>query len=451
MLVIVGAVVVILCVIGSYVAMGGKLSVLNQPFEFVIIGGSGLGAFLIANPMPVVKKGFGAMIAVMKGPKYKKADYLELLMLQYQIFRLAKTKGMLALEAHVENPHDSPLFQQFPRFSKDHHAVEFMCDYLLTVGGHLYLLAVNSQPPKTAIVLRTSLPGSAMLRPGDVPMRRPVVFSYNHPWGSDKNPNAGWTDPWFMDFARVRLSTANMVDHVDPKAYAPWRTPDRRILARVRQWATPWQDDKANDLIKAWDEALSRDGIDGFAMDEFIGKDATPELITAWATAIEEIRKLHSDKVLAFWCDSGLGRIREYGTAHQTLLEAIRDHADFIMPEIYYTEKNASGFLTDPQPFGAFRQKVEEWEAQAPGIKPKILMGLGTVQNADWGYDNVPEIDYAEFLAKQVEVCATDPVLMGMGGLALYAPGYLRPEVLGAVDDAIIEFYGLSGEQTPEP
>ena len=43
---------------------------------------------------------------------------------------MAKSKGMLALEQHVENPHDSAVFQAFPTFHHDHHAVEFMCDYL---------------------------------------------------------------------------------------------------------------------------------------------------------------------------------------------------------------------------------------------------------------------------------------------------------------------------------
>ncbi|MDD9925089.1 MAG: MotA/TolQ/ExbB proton channel family protein, partial [Rhodospirillaceae bacterium] len=59
-----------------------------------------------------------------------------LLTMQYQVFRMAKTKGMLALEQHVENPHDSAVFQAFPTFHHDHHAVEFMCDYLrlMTLG-----------------------------------------------------------------------------------------------------------------------------------------------------------------------------------------------------------------------------------------------------------------------------------------------------------------------------
>ncbi len=136
MFVIIGIVLVFVAVIGSYMAMGGKLGVLNQPFEFTLIFGAGAAAFLIGNPLRVVKGGLGRLGGIFKGPKYKKADYLELLTMQYQVFKLIKQKGALAVEAHVENPHDSKLFAPFEKFHKDHHAMEFFCDYLrlMTLG-----------------------------------------------------------------------------------------------------------------------------------------------------------------------------------------------------------------------------------------------------------------------------------------------------------------------------
>lgn len=136
MLVIIGLVVVIGCVLGGYVAMGGSMAVLNQPFELVIIGGAGVGAFLIANTGAVLSKVGGGFGAAVKGSKYKKASYVELLTMLYQIFKLSKSKGMLALEPHIENPHESDLFAQFPNIQKDHHIMDFLCDYLrlLTLG-----------------------------------------------------------------------------------------------------------------------------------------------------------------------------------------------------------------------------------------------------------------------------------------------------------------------------
>ncbi|WP_419904145.1 motility-associated protein [Kiloniella sp.] len=130
MTVILGLVVVIASVIGGYMAAGGHVGILWQPYEFVIILGAGIGATICANSMVSLKKLGGSVGKMIKGPSYKKEDFLEVLCLQYQIFKLAKTKGMLALEAHVENPEESALFSQFPKFHGDHHAVSFVCDYL---------------------------------------------------------------------------------------------------------------------------------------------------------------------------------------------------------------------------------------------------------------------------------------------------------------------------------
>ncbi|MBL4720313.1 MAG: flagellar motor stator protein MotA [Alphaproteobacteria bacterium] len=136
MFVIIGVVGVLAAVLGSFAAGGGHLDVLWQPLEFVIIGGSGIFAFVIANPKRVILAAGGGFIAIIKGPKYSKADYMELLTMQYQVFRMAKTKGMLSLEQHVDNPHDSAIFAAFPTFHGDHHATEFFCDYLrlMTLG-----------------------------------------------------------------------------------------------------------------------------------------------------------------------------------------------------------------------------------------------------------------------------------------------------------------------------
>jgi len=136
MLVIVGFAVVIASVVGGYVGGGGEMKVLFQPFEVLIIVGAAIGSFIIGNPKLVVA-GFGkAMGTMIKGSRHSKATYLETLSLLYSLFKLAKTKGDLALESHVEKPDESPIFQKFPNFNADHHTREFLCDYLrlLTLG-----------------------------------------------------------------------------------------------------------------------------------------------------------------------------------------------------------------------------------------------------------------------------------------------------------------------------
>ena len=130
MFVIIGSIVVLACVMSGYLLNGGHLVVLFQPFEFLIIAGAAVGAFITANPKPVLSRAGKAFGTLIKGSQYKKENYLELLSLLYCVFRTAKTKGMLALEQHVENPHESTLFQQFPNIHKDHHVMTFLCDYL---------------------------------------------------------------------------------------------------------------------------------------------------------------------------------------------------------------------------------------------------------------------------------------------------------------------------------
>jgi len=135
MLVVVGSVVVLLCVFGAF-SVHGDLAVLWQPLEFVIILGAAIGAFITSNTKANIRQTIKGLKRAFRGPTYKKTDYVELLSVLYQIFKVAKTKGMLALEQHVERPGESALFSSFPKFLKDRHAVEFLCDYLrmMTLG-----------------------------------------------------------------------------------------------------------------------------------------------------------------------------------------------------------------------------------------------------------------------------------------------------------------------------
>ena len=133
----IGWMVVFGCVVGGF-AIHGDIDVFLQPSEFVIILVAGLGAIIVAYLMPIIKDVAGGLGKVFKGPSYKKDVYLDVLGVLYATFRLAKAKGDLALESHVENPHESQLFGHFRTFQHDHHAVEFFCDYLrlLTLGAN---------------------------------------------------------------------------------------------------------------------------------------------------------------------------------------------------------------------------------------------------------------------------------------------------------------------------
>lgn len=138
MLLLVGTAVVIACVLLGFVFSGGQLLALWHPMEIVIICGSALGAFIISNPLKVVKASFAGAIGMLKGPRYKREDYVDLLKLLYDILVKIRKSGMLAIEGDLEAPDKSELFAQYPRILADHHMIEFITDCLrLMVGGNL--------------------------------------------------------------------------------------------------------------------------------------------------------------------------------------------------------------------------------------------------------------------------------------------------------------------------
>lgn len=104
------------------------------PGEFTIIMGCAFSAFIIANTSDGIKMVFKYFSALSKPAAYSKDDYIEMLSMLFTVFKLARTKGWLALEAHIENPDESDLFGQFPTFQHNHHASVFLCDYLRIIS-----------------------------------------------------------------------------------------------------------------------------------------------------------------------------------------------------------------------------------------------------------------------------------------------------------------------------
>ena len=136
MFAIIGILVVFGAIVGGYLMEHGKLLVLMQPAELVIIFGAALGTVLIANPLGVVIKMIKMTLAVFGSSRFNKAFYLESLKMLNEIFAYARKSGMAKLETDVEEPNKSPLFSKYKNFLKDHHAVFFICDTLrMSISG----------------------------------------------------------------------------------------------------------------------------------------------------------------------------------------------------------------------------------------------------------------------------------------------------------------------------
>jgi chemotaxis protein MotA len=136
MLVIVGAVVVMLAVIGGYLFEGGNLLLLMQPAEFIIIGGAAIGSMVMATS-PSVLKGIAGQIGGLLGSGLSKDDFSDLLVMLYKLFRQIQQGGVMSVESHLEKPTESPIFGKHPKFLSRHHSLDFLADSMkvIIVGG----------------------------------------------------------------------------------------------------------------------------------------------------------------------------------------------------------------------------------------------------------------------------------------------------------------------------
>jgi len=119
-------------------AHGGKVMALWQPFELIIIGGAALGGFVIANGLGTFMRVFKAVMGSLKGSKYGKKHYMALFALMYDLFNIARKDGVMGLEREIDEPDKSAVFKKHELVQKDHHAVEFITDYLrMMVSGDM--------------------------------------------------------------------------------------------------------------------------------------------------------------------------------------------------------------------------------------------------------------------------------------------------------------------------
>jgi chemotaxis protein MotA len=145
MLAIIGIVIVLGAIAGGYLMEHGKLLVLMQPAELVIIFGAAVGTVIVGNPLPTLMKIVNGLKGVFTGSPFTKAFYLENLKMVYELFTLARKSGTAKLEEDVDNPGKSAVFSKYPKFLKSHHALAFFCDTLrMAVSGGVEALDIDT-------------------------------------------------------------------------------------------------------------------------------------------------------------------------------------------------------------------------------------------------------------------------------------------------------------------
>jgi chemotaxis protein MotA len=124
MLVIVGLIGAVVCIIIGLVGPGGPVLILLQPFEFIVIGGCGICSLLVSQPAWVIKGIVPSLVGCIKGSGIDKSTYADMLGLMASIFDTMRKEGVLGIEGDLNNPHESPRFNKYPKASHNHHLME---------------------------------------------------------------------------------------------------------------------------------------------------------------------------------------------------------------------------------------------------------------------------------------------------------------------------------------
>ncbi|KFX07976.1 flagellar motor protein MotA [Pectobacterium betavasculorum] len=170
MLVILGYIVIVASILGGYLMVGGALGALYQPSELLIIGGAAIGAFIVGNNGKAIKATIRALPLLVKGSKYNKALYMDLMALLFRVMAKSRQQGMLSLEFDIDNPRESEIFSSYPNILADNNVVEFITDYLrLMVSGNMNAFEIETLMDEEieTIEHESEVPASSLTMMGD--------------------------------------------------------------------------------------------------------------------------------------------------------------------------------------------------------------------------------------------------------------------------------------------
>jgi chemotaxis protein MotA len=151
MIVIVGCLVVIGCVISGFVISGGEVGALIHPAEVLTIGGAAFGAMIIMSSKKQLTDLFKGLMSTLKGSPFGKEAYRELFKMMYDVMQTARRDGLLALEPHLSKPHDSTIFNKYPKLAHNHHLMDFIC------GGLMPIVEGTTKPDQVPMLLEAEL------------------------------------------------------------------------------------------------------------------------------------------------------------------------------------------------------------------------------------------------------------------------------------------------------
>ncbi|WBS00826.1 flagellar motor stator protein MotA [Pseudoduganella sp. SL102] len=124
---IVGLIIIFGSVFGGYILMGGTFAAIWHPIEILVIAGAGAGALVLGNPGHILHELAHQLKKIIVRKKYDSEFQRQLLLLMYELLQLA-AGGLKALDAHVEAPKDSAIFQRYPSVLEEPKLLAFIVD-----------------------------------------------------------------------------------------------------------------------------------------------------------------------------------------------------------------------------------------------------------------------------------------------------------------------------------
>lgn len=133
----IGIIVALGAMLGGFAASGGHIGVIWQPYELIIILGSAIGTFIVANPLNVIKDTAKSILEAIKGSAPKPRDYLDVLGLLYTLMKQLRGNARNEVEGHIDAPKESDIFKKYPKVLADKDMTAFICDYcrLILIGN----------------------------------------------------------------------------------------------------------------------------------------------------------------------------------------------------------------------------------------------------------------------------------------------------------------------------
>jgi len=129
----------------GYSLMGGHISDLWVPEEYLVIFGAAIGTLIASNKWRNLKNLFVAFAGIFRKAGHSRATNLQLLCLMFELLQKIRRDGALKLEADINQPKNSLLFQKYPKVLYNPRLVEFITDYFrLMMDGLVTLQQLDS-------------------------------------------------------------------------------------------------------------------------------------------------------------------------------------------------------------------------------------------------------------------------------------------------------------------